>query len=85
MKLFLLKARKDLPKDADPWHKEYETNKGFVIRAASESHARELAQSVPGEESSTGTKVWLSDEYSTCVVLTSNGDEEIVITDFNAA
>lgn len=35
MKLFLLKARKDLPKDADPWHKEYETNKGFVIRAAS--------------------------------------------------
>lgn len=59
----------------------YDAAWGFVIRAETEDRARELASEQACDE---GAKQWMSPQSSTCVELTVEGDEEVVICDFNA-
>lgn len=95
MKLWLLRPREDLPDTRDervnPWIPWYDKYHGFLIRAESEERAREMAQGRGGDETDyeTGKRgslpAWLSPEYSTCVELTADGDEGIIMQDFAGA
>lgn len=80
MKLWLLKARDDLPVGDDPWDPWYDRVHGYVIRAPSEAAARQMAQKSGKEETRSAT-VWLDPVYSTCTALEAEGEEEIVLID----
>ena len=88
MKLWILKAREDLPDDENPWEPWCDTKFGFVIRAGSEARARIIAQSLAGFETHnaplTSKTPWLDDKYSTCDELTAEGDEEVLLIDGRA-
>lgn len=73
MRLWLLKRSAQWP--------EYDVNNGFVIRAATETDARQLAAGQRGDE---GAETWLDSALSTCEPLTDDGPAEIVLLDFNA-
>ena len=85
MKLWLLKARDDLPAGDDPWAPWYDRIHGYVIRAPSEAVARQMAQKTGKEETSgleaRSATVWLDPVYSTCTALEAEGEEEIVLID----
>jgi hypothetical protein len=80
--LWLLRPRDsvvNLPSSADnPWEPWYDKTFGFVVRAATEERAREIAESERGAEHS---GAWLDSRYSTCEVLTAAGVEGLVIED----
>jgi hypothetical protein len=59
----------------------YDANNGFVIRAETEQHAREIASEQPGDE---GRATWLDPRRSKCRELTADGPQEVVLRDFNA-
>lgn len=83
MKLWILKARdEELPAEDNPWEPRSDKNFGLVVRAESETRARQLAQKNAADESRGAP--WLDAKYSTCVELTSNGDEEVILIDRNA-
>lgn len=75
-----------------PW---YDKCFGFVVRAKTEERARKLAEDASGDESAYtyldggGTKkivrAWEESHHSTCVELTTEGDEMVVIRDFAGA
>lgn len=84
MKLWLLK-----PHSSDhPWWKGYDVAEGFVVRAFTEAGARVFAQEQGGDETGLFNKreraAWLSDEHSTCIELTTDGDAGVVLRDFRA-
>ncbi len=84
MKLWILKAREDLPDDDNPWEPWYGTIFGLVVRAESEDSARKLAHSNSGPESSNTSNTnapWLDSKYSSCDKLTSTGEEEVLLID----
>lgn len=85
MKLWLLKARDDLPVGDNPWSPWYDCIHGCVIRAPSEAVARQMAQRAGKEETSgleaKSGSVWLDPGYSTCTALEAEGEEEIVLID----
>ena len=94
MKLFLLRPVEGLPKGDNPWDPWYDKAFGFVIRAETEARAREFAHEQSGDEVDTmflGRKVsdtntpWLNSKYSTCVELSPEGNEEVIIRDFASA
>jgi len=60
---------------------EYDVNNGFVIRAPSEDDARIMAS---GKRADEGAETWTDPAKSTCERLWPDGDDEIVMTDFNA-
>lgn len=78
MKLWLLRARDG----AEPWEPWYDTAAGFVIRAVDETIARDLAARKSGDE---GGRAWRDSRLSTCVELTGDGPEGIVMRDFAPA
>ena len=91
MKLWLLRARKDLPTSSDgygvdnPWSPWYDKTFGFVVRAETEADARSIATENAGNEIShlnegVGT-AWLDAKYSTCVELTTDGEPGLIIED----
>ena len=91
MRLWLLRPIDDLPKETDPWRRWYDKCFGMVIRAESESQAREIAAHgtddvnhchYRGDE---GPDPWLSPELTSCTELTSDGTAEVVMIDFHAA
>jgi hypothetical protein len=59
----------------------YDANNGFVIRAETEQHAREIASQQRGDE---GSSTWLDPRRSSCRELTADGPTEVIIRDFNA-
>lgn len=59
----------------------YDCNNGFVIRAKSAAKARMLASRQRGDE---GSETWLSSHTASCIELTIDGPEEVVLRDFNA-
>lgn len=76
MKLWLL--------ERDPFQPAmviYNANNGFVIRAETEQHAREIASQQRGDE---GSVTWLDPKRSKCRELTADGPPELVLRDFNA-
>ena len=81
MKLWLIKAREDLPKRTNPWEPWYDKAFGFVIAAETEEIARQLAADNAGDEHG---QSWLSEIYSTCVELTSNRPSGLVLKDFSS-
>lgn len=90
MRLWILKARMDLPKDDDPWNPWYDKTFGMVIRAKDEEQARALAhQSGSGETYSPGGRgdatPWLQPKYSTCEPLTARGPIGLILEDHRAA
>ena len=80
MKLWLLKPIKG----SDYWRPWYDKAFGFVIRAETEQRAREWADSNAGDENRKGHP-WLNSEHSTCIELTIDGPEEMVLRDFMSA
>lgn len=80
MKLWLLRPVDENSMPWDPW---YDKVFGFVIRAKSETEARELAQKQGGDEAA--QPCWTLAELTTCVELTSEGEVGVVIHDFHAA
>lgn len=85
MKLFLLKA-------ISPFADDWDTAQGFVIRAETEDQARQLAIQNSGDEQPCEpgwgahilTEGWALSSNASCEELTSNGEQEIILRDFNA-
>jgi len=73
MKLYVLKRPENVG--------FYDEVFGFVIRAQNETRARELAA---GECADEGSGTWENSENSSCVELYPDGEEGIIIRDFNA-
>jgi hypothetical protein len=78
----------------NPWDPWYDKAFAFVVRAATEEKAREIANSEAGDENRgefLGGKIantkgpWLDAKYSTCKILTAKGDEGMIMRDFAAA
>lgn len=89
MKLWLLRAREDLPPENDPWEPWYDKAFGFVVQAKDEEAARRLADIDAGDENGSlraEGHPWLDPGLSTCVELRVEGEEEYVIMeDFHVA
>ena len=66
----------------NPWEPWYDATFGFVVRAATEERAREIAELSSGAERK---GAWLDSRYSTCEVLTADGAEGLVIEDNHQA
>lgn len=85
MKLYLLQA-------TAKGHKQlgYDCAHGFVVRAKGPKSARKLISLAainhtgegPGDE---GAEFWLDAKLSSCTELKSEGEEEIILSDFYAA
>lgn len=75
MKLF------QLVRFASPNSYKYDVAESFVIRAASEREARCLAALGCGDETE---EAWLSDKYSMCAEVTSDGPSAVICRDFTA-
>lgn len=88
MKLWLLKARKDLPNGDNPWEpsdKYEEKSFGSVVRAETEEQARQIAHERAGDENYGQLQPWLNSKYSECAELLQDGAAEMVLEDFHAA
>ena len=92
MKLWLLRP---IIKDKDknpfvkgasphPWEPWYDKVFGFVIRAETENIARVIA-GVNAKHEADETNPWLEVGYSSCVELTLEGNEELIIVDFRGS
>ena len=93
-KLWLLRPQKDLPSEYSPWEPWYDKAFGFVISAESEEAARKIAHENEGDENrgfpnnyraAITQSPWLESGYSTCIELTNEHPEGIVIRDFASA
>ena len=71
MKLYLLFNFSDLG---------YDKMSGHLIRAASEKRAREIANGSVGDEG----RIWDDSEKVSCEIVSSEGIESIIISDFHA-
>ena len=81
--LFLLKPTEDSRLRSDsPWDPWYDKAFAFVVRAADESEARELASEDCGDE---GREVWLDSTITSCDVLDSNGPSHVICRDYASA
>ena len=91
MKLWILKAKEDLPSDDNPWDPWYDKCFAMVIRAKSEIRARGLAHDYAHAEKAGQflnqtiahtTSPWTDSKYSTCDILySSKGEETLIIQD----
>ena len=63
---------------------DYDSNRGFVIRAASEFQARSIAQERIADEQMQDPEFWLNGEFSTCTPLDAGGVVGIILRDFKA-
>lgn len=77
MKLWLLKAKEEMP----PWNSGYDKAYGFVVRAETEERAREIAEENSGNEAAKYS-AWLKLEFSTCTELLPEGEESLILRDF---
>ncbi len=73
--LFLLKPVRDW----EPW---YDKAFCFVVRAASEEHARLVASDQAGDE---GKEVWLDASKTSCKAIDPNGPPEVLCRDMASA
>jgi hypothetical protein len=90
MKLWILRP----VEESKLWKPWYDKCFGFVVEAATETDAREIAHQNAGDENrgefmkrTLGPKdsAWLSSEHSTCVPLEPKGVAHLVMKDFHAA
>lgn len=93
MKLWILRPKENLSEQNNPWEPWYDKAFGFVVRAETEEHARQIANCCGGNETGpismivyrTGGDPWLDPELSSCVELTSDGEEKMILMDFYSA
>jgi hypothetical protein len=88
MKLWLLSPIDDLNEDGNPWYPWFDKVFGFVVRAETEKEARAMADRNAGEENheiSYSIKPWMDARYSSCVELTHEGEQGLVMRDFRGA
>lgn len=94
MKLWLLRPVNDLPEGDNPWEPWYDKAFGFVVRAETEEDARKVADENSGDEKrgeflrekiANTTAPWIDAKYSTCIELTADGPQEMIIQDVWAA
>jgi hypothetical protein len=92
MKLWILENKHDLPDGDDPWEPWCDKMFSIVVRAETESEAREIAACAGGNEVSrpfAGSpgdfKAWTDPKYSTCLELTANGEPGEIIQNYHAA
>jgi len=84
MKTFILRPRRDLDENNNPWEPWYNKSFGFIIRAENEKEAREIAQESGGDETNKKRKAW-GERYSTCVELEAITDKGVIMQDFAKA
>jgi len=86
MKLWLLRPVSD--GKGSPWHPWYDKAFGFIVRAETEQRARELAQAQGGDEVRAyrvaSIPAWTDPTLSTCVEVTTDGEQEVVLCDFRS-
>ena len=80
-KLFILRPCKG-KLTSDPWEPWYDKAFGFVVRATNVQEARAFAANEAGDE---GKKAWRDPYYTTCELLSNEGDPGVVMIDFHAA
>lgn len=86
MKLWLLTANEELPKDDNPWEPWWDKTFGFVVRAETEEDAREIAAENGSDEvRDSGKQSWLEPKYSTCIELTASGEQGVILEDHRLA
>ena len=78
-KLWLLKP---IDSKSPGWIPPYDKIFGFVIRAETEEKARRLAQNNGGDETRFQSYPWMNRKESTCVELTPEGDDEIILSSY---
>ena len=86
-KLWLLRPVEGLT-EYDPWKPWFDKCFGFVVRADTKQHAREIADSQSKSEAGDWngkSDAWLNEKYSTCDELTIAGPEEVIIQDVHMA
>lgn len=74
MKLWVLRP-------IEKWKPWYDSAFGFVVRASTESDARLAADSESGDEG----HVWSDAAKTTCIELSIDGPEGVIIRDFASA
>jgi len=91
MKIWILEGRTDLPDDDNPWIPWYDATETMIIRAVNEQSARILASENGADENRTHrynkkvpheTSPWLDPDYSTCVILSSDGEQGLILKDY---
>jgi hypothetical protein len=82
MKLWLLEPKDDLPFYSNPWDPWYDKAFGFVVRAADEKDAREIAAGFSGDE---GSGPWLNAALTSCAEVLPDGDPGVILRDFASA
>ena len=89
MKIWRIAPLNNLPKDKDVF--DYDCAHGFVVKAETEADARALAQAnggdevgryLPEGERHTAPQVWIDPSYTECIEVTTEGEQEIILTDF---
>lgn len=73
---------------SDPWSPWFDKNFGFIIRAESETRAREIAQENAGGETRDNRDegVWTDPSLAACVPIEEyGGDDEVLMRDFARA
>jgi hypothetical protein len=66
-----------------PWSSQYDMAFGFVIRAESEERARALLTHMETGDEVVGQRdAWTNPAFSTCVELTQDGEDGIIMRDF---
>ncbi len=94
MKLWILRPVENLPDSDNPWEPWYDKVFGFVVRAATEKEAREMANAEGGDEKrgeflgnkiANTTSPWLDPKYSTCERLTQDGEAGVLMRNFASA
>lgn len=66
----------------EPW---YDKAFGMIVRAETEDAARSIANNNGGDENRDGRTPWLDNKQSSCVELSSDGPEEMILQDFASA
>lgn len=94
VKLWILRPTDNLVENDNPWDPWYDKAFGFVVRAETESAARQFADKDAGDENrgeflqmtiAQTTNPWLDEKYSTCEPLNADGEAGVVMKDFAAA
>jgi hypothetical protein len=87
MKLWILKPNANDKLLPNPWEPWYDKAFAFVIRANTESEARQIADKSAGDENSEIANLypWLNSTYSTCLELKSDGESGMILRDFASA
>ena len=85
MRLWILRAN-ETNQVGNPWEPWYDKCFAFVVRAESETAARQIAdKNADDENSNKYPHPWLDSTYSACDPLTEEGEEGVVIRDYRSA